>query len=100
MRRSWRHGTGAPHLAIAHLAIACLAVALAMLCLPAGALAQDADAASGWSFQVTPYLWLAGIGGNVSTARGLSASFSQSIGDVLSELDGGLMLLGEARYGR
>src|SRR5215475_12349938 len=73
---------------------------LALIWLPRGAGAQSADTSSGWSFQITPYLWLAGIGGNVTTARGLSASFSQSIGDVLSELDGGLMLLGEARYGR
>ena len=79
---------------------ACLMALLALIWLPRGAGAQSADTSSGWSFQITPYLWLAGIGGNVTTAHGQSASFSQSIGDVLSELDGGLMLLGEARYGR
>jgi opacity protein-like surface antigen len=77
-----------------------LIAVLALLSLPAGVRAQDARTASGWSFQITPYLWLAGIGGDVTTARGLSASFSQSIGDVLSDLDGGLMILGEVRYRR
>src|SRR4051794_14502737 len=62
--------------------------------------AQDTKAGSDWGFQITPYLWLAGIGGDVTTPRGLSASFSQSIGDVLGNLDGGLMLLGEVRYRR
>jgi hypothetical protein len=62
--------------------------------------AQDAKPADGWTFQVTPYLWLAGFGGDITGERGNTASFSAGIGDVLSHLDGGLMLLGEARHGR
>jgi hypothetical protein len=62
--------------------------------------AKDAKPTSGWTFQITPYLWLAGLGGDVTTPGGRSASFDASIGDVLSHLDGGLMLLGEARHGR
>jgi hypothetical protein len=64
------------------------------------ACAQDPQPSSGWTFQITPYLWLAGLGGDITTPRGRSASFDASIGDVLSHLDGGLMLLGEARHGR
>ena len=62
--------------------------------------AENPQSPSGWSFQITPYLWLAGIGGNVTTREGITASFDQSIGQVLSHLDGGLMVLGEARHGR
>lgn len=77
-----------------------VAVTLTFLPLLDAAMAQSAAAPSDWGFQITPYLWLVGIGGNVSTPRGLSASFSQSIGDVLGNLDGGLMLLGDVNYRR
>ena len=63
-----------------------------------GARAQDAGPTSGWSFQLTPYLWLAGISGDVAGPRGNTASFDAGIGDVLGHLQGGLMVLGEARY--
>ena len=77
-----------------------LGVALALAPLTGSARAQNAGPTSGWSFQLTPYLWLAGINGDVEGPHGLSASFDAGIGDVLSHLDGGLMLLGEARYRR
>jgi opacity protein-like surface antigen len=77
-----------------------LGVALALAPVMGSALAQNAGPTSGWSFQLTPYLWLAGINGDVEGPHGLSASFDAGIGDVLSHLDGGLMLLGEARYRR
>src|SRR5215472_151455 len=57
--------------------------------------AEDPAPPSPWSFQIVPYLWLAGIGGDISGPRE-SVSVSAGIGDVLSHLDGGLMLLGEA----
>ncbi len=79
---------------------ALLALVLLAACGMSAARAQDAGTGSDWGFQITPYLWLAGIGGDVTTPRGLSGSFSQSIGDVLGNLDGGLMLLGEVRYRR
>jgi opacity protein-like surface antigen len=56
--------------------------------------------ASDWGFTIAPYLWLTGMGGDVSDSLGRSASFDAGIGDVLSHLDGGFMLLGEARYKR
>ncbi len=78
-------------------------LAAVVLCAFTGlpAQAQDAQPASpGWSFQVTSYLWLAGINSTATTARGFSASSSQSFGEILSNLDAGLMILGDARYGR
>jgi opacity protein-like surface antigen len=77
-----------------------LGVTLAMAPFIGGARAQDAGPTSGWSFQLTPYLWLAGISGDVSGPQGNSASFDAGIGDVLGHLQGGLMVLGEARYRR
>jgi hypothetical protein len=59
--------------------------------------AEDPAPPSPWSFQIVPYLWLSGIGGDITGPRA-SVSTSASIGDVLSHLDGGLMLLGEAHY--
>jgi hypothetical protein len=59
--------------------------------------AEDPAPPSPWSFQIVPYLWLAGIGGDISGPRE-SVSASAGIGDVLSHLDGGLMLVGEAHY--
>ena len=61
--------------------------------------AEDPAPPSPWSFQIVPYLWLTGIGGDISGPRE-SVSVGAGIGDVLSHLDGGLMLLGEAHYRR
>src|SRR5689334_15189074 len=61
--------------------------------------AEDPAPPSPWSFQIVPYLWLVGIGGDINGPRE-SVSVSAGIGDVLSHLDGGLMLLGEAHYRR
>ena len=79
---------------------ALLAAGLVVTTLIGTARAQDAGNNSNWGFQITPYLWLAGVGGTVTTPRGVTGSFSQSIGDVLGNLDGALMLLGELRYQR
>ena len=59
--------------------------------------AEDPAPPSPWSFQLVPYLWLVGIGGDISGPRE-SVSVNAGIGDVLSHLDGGLMLVGEAHY--
>ena len=93
MMRGWIHG----------IRWKILAVLLRLLTFSDGASAQsakDAKSPSDWGFQVTPYLWLAGMGGTITTASGRSASFSQSVGDIFSNLNGGLMLQGEARYQR
>lgn len=71
---------------------ACVALALAPV--PAGA--QDA-----WQFRLTPYLWFAGIKGDVATIPGLpSASIDMSSSDVLKDLDASFMGAFEAKKGR
>jgi hypothetical protein len=64
--------------------------------------AQDAGA-SAWQFNLTPYLWIAGVSGTVKTpnpnvpAQSVEAGF----GDVLSHLDAiPIMGAAELRYGR
>jgi hypothetical protein len=54
-----------------------------------------------WSFTFAPYLWLAGQQGTVGTLAGLPASeIDVSTGDILDNLDIGLMGVAEARKGR
>ena len=76
-----------------------LLCAILQVAIGDAARAEDPAPPSPWSFQIVPYLWLTGIGGDVNGPRE-SVSVSAGIGDVLSHLDGGLMLLGEAHYRR
>jgi hypothetical protein len=52
-----------------------------------------------WHLAISPYLWFAGVHGTIG-ARGRSASFHASAGDVLSKLNIGLMGAVEARKRR
>lgn len=78
--------------------IVLFALALAW-CLPARA----ADTAGGWSFGLTPYLWLPNIHGTHSfnTPSGVGGRPEVEVGadDYLKNLDMALMLAGEARKG-
>ena len=56
--------------------------------------ATDPD--EGWHFAVSPYLWLAGMHGTVG-AFGHEASVHASFGDIIKNLNMGLMAAGEAR---
>ncbi|MBN9669827.1 hypothetical protein [Roseibium aggregatum] len=55
---------------------------------------------SRWQFTFAPYIWTAGIGGDVGQFGLPPVSMSESIGDVLSSLDVGLMAVAEIRYDR
>ena len=68
-------------------------LALAMLASPA--------AAQEWKFSVTPYLWAAGLEGDIGAFPNLpTAEVDLSFGDVLEELDGAIMVKAEAQRGR
>src|SRR5271169_5350665 len=60
-----------------------------------GATAQD----DGWHFQATPYLWFAGVHG-AAGVDGHLTSIHASFGDILSNLNIGLMGEVEARRKR
>ncbi|WP_333814325.1 hypothetical protein [Tabrizicola sp.] len=58
------------------------------------ALAED------WSGQVTPYVWAAGFGGDITPFTGApTLSFDKSFSDVVDDLDGAFFLSGYARRG-
>ncbi len=77
--------------------IACAAMGLLGL-LAGPARAQETP---GVQFYISPYLWVAGISGDVTTRRGVTRDVSVSFGDVLSNLSViPFMGAAEVRYGR
>jgi opacity protein-like surface antigen len=69
--------------------------------LPAKADEPGAAERAGWSFQLTPYIWGAGLKGDVATRPNLpTAEIDASFGDIIENTDVAFMLVGEARYGR
>ncbi len=83
--------------------LACAIVAAAPLLLAAPGHAQQPAAPTGPSFYLTPYLWIAGIGGDISTPRQdvPDRNVEVSFRDTLSDLSGfAFMGAAEMRYGR
>jgi hypothetical protein len=75
---------------------AALGVGLAAA-LPAGA----AQAQQEWRFQLTPYVWGPNLTGEVTPSGRLpSLEFSESLSDILQDLDAAVFLNGTARRGR
>jgi hypothetical protein len=62
--------------------------------------APPPPAESDWVFTAAPYAWLSGINGSVASFGAPETDIDISIGDVLKNLDVGLMGAGEARNGR
>ena len=102
--RSLNRNTGARHAAAARALVARFTAALGlavMVMTATAARAQESSSGDHWTFEFTPYLWLAGLSGTVGVAPNLpTTSVNASFGDVLSHLDAGFMGLGEVRYGR
>jgi outer membrane receptor protein involved in Fe transport len=70
----------------------------ALAVLPIGA--RTADAADDrWEFELTPYLFAAGLSGTTGT-QGVQADVSMGFDDILARLEAGLMGTFEARRGR
>ncbi len=82
-------------------AVVALVAGLVMTTPVLQAHAQAADS-SGWTFEVTPYLWGAGMSGTVSMNNRPSAGLvvEQSLSDILKVLEFALMGSFEARKGR
>jgi hypothetical protein len=72
-----------------------VALAVAALAGPVGM----AGAQSGWTGQVTPYVWATGLGGDL-TFGSRTVSFDKSFRDLLKDLDGAFFLSGFARRDR
>jgi len=74
-------------------------VAAVIVMLPFSQLAAAASGADGWQFELTPYLWAAGIDGEL-TLRGQEVEVDASFSDIADTLDVGGSLLAEASNGR
>lgn len=76
----------------------------AALLLPLGsAIAQEPDpvGADTWRFQITPYVWMTGLQGDIRPSAGLpTVHISQPFSDVIKHLDAAAFLSGTARKGR
>src|SRR5262245_45226455 len=70
-----------------------LAAALASLLGPATARGQE------WQFELTPYLWLTGIDGDVGVKGSPTVSVSADAADILKNLDFGALVLFDAKKG-
>jgi hypothetical protein len=84
---------------------AAVVAGMAMICTPANSWGQDAPnpEASGWSLSLSPYLWLAGLDGDIGVAGLPPAEVESSFSDIFPHIDWfppPLMLAGEVRYGR
>lgn len=78
--------------------IGCAMSALLLAAMPA--VAQEREGlADRWRFSLTPYVWFAGISGDLSLPR-QSRDFDVDFGDTLSALKFGAMGIFEARRGR
>ena len=61
-----------------------------------------AESEDSWHFQIAPYAWLAGLDGSVATLPGLPPADVDIdfYDDILGNINGAFMLVGEARKGR
>ena len=66
---------------------------------PEPAFDQSTPSNDSWHVSVSPYLWLAGLDGNLTLA-GHEAAVHQSFGDIFSNLKFGVMGLTEVRRGK
>jgi hypothetical protein len=66
---------------------------------PAPDFAGETAPASGWTFSVTPYLFAAGISGNVAQGGTPTIHVDADFNDLLQHLKFGAMMTGEARNG-
>ncbi|MCE8038612.1 hypothetical protein [Halomonas sp. MCCC 1A11062] len=67
----------------------------------AQAQAQAQTREDSWRFQLTPYVWLANLSGDIRPlASSPSVSTSRTFGEILDDLEGALFISGSARYER
>jgi opacity protein-like surface antigen len=78
-----------------------LMAAVMLMAAPAGAQTQGGTTQeSPWEFEFTPYIWAAGIEGDVRNGRFSSGGVEASFTDIFQNLNGAFMGAFEARKGR
>ena len=93
-----RHSVEKRRLLKTVLAAACLGASVSVAA--AADLVPPAEPESDWTFTLIPYVWLAGLSGDVAAFGAPEVDVDLSIGDVLDHFDIGLMGAAEARNGR
>jgi hypothetical protein len=77
-----------------------LAAAFALGGAATQATAAD-HAGHGWSFQITPYVWASGLGGDITPFTSApTVSNSKSFSEILKDLDAAFFISGFARRDR
>ncbi|MFO7758090.1 MAG: DUF481 domain-containing protein [Roseovarius sp.] len=77
------------------------AMGLAVLGAAQAAAQTAPDRSSDWSFEISPYLWAAGLDGTIRPRpSGPTFQSSLSFGDILDNLDAGIFVSGSARRDR
>jgi hypothetical protein len=72
-----------------------------MLSLVSPTAAEESNGQPGWQYQVTPYVWATGIGGDLTPFAGAETiAFEESFSDVLKDLDAALFIAASARRDR
>src|SRR5512136_2648614 len=78
-----------------------VAIAAALALVPAPARAQSTGSQSGeWQFQLTPYVWTAGVSGTIGLGLGSGAPVAADFSSLFSNLKMGLMADFEGRSDR
>ncbi len=82
-----------------------VAAAIAVICTPANTWGQESSdpGSSGWSFSLSPYLWFAGLDGDIGVRSLPPVDVDVGFSDIFDHLDWfppPVMLAGEVRYGR
>lgn len=73
----------------------------AALAIGGAAAAPVAAADHGWSYQITPYVWASGLGGDITPFTGApTVSISKSFSEILKDLDAAFFISGFARRDR
>lgn len=84
----------------ASILAALLLAAVGLAPMPVRAQTATAAPGSGWTFDFTPYIWGAGMSGDVQGGALPAIGVDMSFSDILDNLDAGLMGAFEARKGR
>lgn len=75
-------------------------VAAGVSCLVVQSFPVMAEEPGGIQWSMTPYLWAAGMEGEITTGRGFNTDIDQSFSDVLKDLDFAYMARFQGRTGR
>jgi hypothetical protein len=82
------------------VASAAIAAVLALSSPDRAAAASPDSGSDGWTGSVTPYLWMAGLSGDVAQFGAPQVHVSADFGDILKNLDFAMMITGVARHDR